>query len=133
MSDQSPVDPKTKPVIAGINSWTHTLLAGLKLDHLNVLGLTLTLRPQEIATLTATIAVDVEQDDAVRQALEHHQFALLELHDEPDVVIGDLPASERVSEPVTAQETEQETEQAVEPEPAKPKAKRRKPTAPAAA
>jgi hypothetical protein len=121
VSDQSPVDPKTKPVIAGHNTWTHELLAGLKLDHLNVLGLTLTLRPQEIATLTATIAVDLEQDDAVRQALEQRQFALLELVDEPEVTIGELPASELVPAPEP------------EAEPAKPKAKRRKATTPAAA
>jgi hypothetical protein len=125
VSDQSSVDPKTKPVIAGHNTWTHTLLAGLKLDHLNVLGLNLTLRPNDIATLTATIAVDLEQDDAVRQALEHRQFALLELTDEPEIAVGELPASELVSAPESKPEPEAE--------PAKPKAKRRKATAPAAA
>ena len=121
MSEQIQADPKTKPVIAGHNAWTHQLLAGLKLDHLNVLGLSLTLRPGEIATLTATIAVDVEQDDALRQAIEHKSFALLELTDEPEVAIGELPATEL---PAAADDAA--------PEPAKPKAKRRKAAAPAA-
>lgn len=121
MSEQSPVDPKTKPVIAGHNPWTHALLAGLKIDHLNVLSLQFTLRPNDIATLTATIAVDVEQDDAMRKALEHKQFALLELSDDADVAIGALPETEYA--------TEQPTESAAEPaeeEKPRPKAKRRK-------
>ena len=87
MSDPVSVDPKTQPVITGHNSWTHALLAGLKLDHLNVLALTVTLRPAEIATLTATIALDIEQDAALQQALIHKRFALLEVLEEPELVI----------------------------------------------
>lgn len=126
MSEQIQADPKTKPVIAGHNPWTHQLLAGLKLDHLNVLDLSLTLRPNEIATLTATIAVDVEQDDALRQAIEHKIFALLELSDDPELTIGELPATELPAAAEAAPEPAM-------PEPAKPKAKRRKAAAAAAA
>jgi len=83
VSDQSSVDPKTKPIVAGFNAWTHALLATLKLDHLNVVSLQLTLEPNKIATLSATIAMDVDQADGLRQALEHKHYALLELDTTP--------------------------------------------------
>lgn len=123
MSEQQSGDPKTQPVIAGHNAWTHALLAGLKLDHLNILALQFTLRPNDIATLTATIAVDIDQDDALRRALEHKAFALLELSDEVEAerAVGALPAA--APEPPAE----------AAPAPAPLKAKRRKAPAAAAA